>query len=60
MSEQKLRVGIVGTGMIANSAHVPAWKALADHGELVGAADIVPERAKAVACAHGVAHAYGD
>ena len=60
MSEQTLRVGIVGTGMIANSAHVPAWKALGAQVELVGTADIVPERAEAVARAHGIANAYGD
>ena len=46
---KKLRVGIVGAGNIANSAHLPAYQKLTDIVEVVAIADIVPERAKASA-----------
>ena len=32
---KKLRVGVIGTGMIANAGHIPAWKNLADQVEVV-------------------------
>ena len=55
-----LRVGIIGTGMIAVAGHLPAWKNLGDDVELVGVADILPDRAKLVAETEGIPHAYGD
>lgn len=60
MSNDKFRVAIIGTGMIGQYAHIPAWKALPDAVELVGAADIIEERAKKAAEYHGIPHAYGD
>jgi predicted dehydrogenase len=60
MSNDKLNVGVIGTGMIAAMAHIPAWKDLPDDVEIVGAADILPERAKHVAEREGIPHAYGD
>ncbi|MBQ4590563.1 MAG: Gfo/Idh/MocA family oxidoreductase, partial [Clostridia bacterium] len=43
---KKLRVGIIGAGNIATSAHLPAYQQLTDIAEVVAIADIVPERAK--------------
>lgn len=28
MSEKRIRVAIIGAGMIANAGHIPAWKHL--------------------------------
>lgn len=56
----KLRVGLIGTGMIATQAHIPAWKALADEAEIVGCADILEDRAKEVAEREGIPNAFGD
>ena len=48
MSERKLRVAVVGCGMIANSAHIPAW--LSQPGaEIVGVVDRDLDRAKTLA-----------
>ncbi len=60
MAHDKLRVGLIGTGMICNIAHVPAWRALADQVEIVGAADVVAEHARGTAQAHGIPHWYDD
>ncbi|MCJ7736780.1 MAG: Gfo/Idh/MocA family oxidoreductase, partial [Anaerolineae bacterium] len=60
MSDRTYKVAVIGNGMIANSAHIPAWKGQADHVELVAVADILEERAKLTAQYHGVPRAYGD
>lgn len=60
MGGKKLRVGLIGTGMICNIAHVPAWRGLADQVEIVGAADVVGENARGTAVAHGIPHWYDD
>ncbi|MBE6692729.1 MAG: Gfo/Idh/MocA family oxidoreductase [Ruminococcaceae bacterium] len=52
MSE-KLRIGIVGCGGIANGKHLPALKALPDV-EMVWFCDIIPERAEKAAKEYGV------
>ncbi len=56
----KFRVGIIGVGMIANAAHIPAWKNLKDDVELVAVADVVEQNARNTAERHGIPHAYGD
>ena len=43
---EKLRIGIVGCGGIANSKHFPALKSQADKCEMVAFCDTVPERAE--------------
>jgi predicted dehydrogenase len=44
---KKIRVGIIGTGGIANVAHVPGYLAMADRGvEIAGLCDIKPEALK--------------
>lgn len=60
MSESKLRVAVIGTGMIANAAHIPAWKNLKKDVELVAFADKLGERSELLAKEHGVPKAYDD
>lgn len=52
----KLRVGIIGSGGIAEGAHAPGYKALPDDCELVACCDVRPERAKAFAERFDLAH----
>ncbi|MBM3187385.1 MAG: Gfo/Idh/MocA family oxidoreductase [Chloroflexi bacterium] len=56
----KLRVAIIGAGMIANAGHIPAWKSLQDDVELVGVANPTVKRAHDTAARHGIPRAYGD
>ncbi len=58
----KIRVGIIGTGMIANCAHLPALKILADEGlvEVVGCADIRLNAAQETAQRYNIPHYYED
>lgn len=59
---KKLRVAVIGTGMIANQAHFPALKVLQEQGvlEVVAVADIRGEVAQETAIRHGVAKWYDD
>ena len=58
----KFRVGIIGTGMIANCAHLPALDILRKEGlvEVVGVADIRVDAAKETAERWDVPHYYED
>ena len=49
MNDKKWRVALIGTGMIANCAHIPAWRNLKDQTEIVGVCDIRPEAAEETA-----------
>jgi predicted dehydrogenase len=60
MAQDKLRVAIIGSGMIALTAHLPSWKALSRDVELVATADILPERARLLAESAGIPKHYGD
>lgn len=60
MSKQRFKVAIIGTGMIANAGHIPAWKNLKEDVEIVAVADILEDRARLVAETEGIPHAYGD
>jgi len=60
MAQEKLKVGVIGTGMIATAGHIPAWKSLAADVEVVAVADIQEERARLVARTEDIPHAYGD
>jgi predicted dehydrogenase len=60
MPEKLLKVCVVGTGMIANAAHLPAWKHIPEDVEVVGVADIRPEAAEQTAKRYNVPHAYSD
>lgn len=58
----KLKVALIGTGMIANSAHFPALNILRKDGliDIVGVADIREDVAAQTAKRHNVEHYYKD
>jgi predicted dehydrogenase len=60
MASKKLRVGVIGTGMISLQGHIPGWKGLREDAEIVAVADILEDRAKQVARQEGIPNAYGD
>lgn len=53
---EKLKVGIIGCGGIANGKHMPALKKL-DNVEMVAFCDIIPEKAEKAAKEYGTADA---
>ena len=60
MSDRKLRVSVVGNGMIANAAHIPAWRDIPEDVEVVGVADIREHAARETADRWDIPHVYGD
>lgn len=50
---EKLRVGLIGCGGIANNKHIPALKQLSELCEIVAFCDIVKERAEKAAVTYG-------
>ena len=60
MPKELLKVAIIGTGMIANAGHIPAWKNLKEEVEIVAVADMLEDRAQLVAETEGIPRAYGD
>jgi predicted dehydrogenase len=60
MSDKLFKVAVIGTGMIANAGHIPAWKNLKEDVEIVAVADVLEDRAKLVAETEGIPNAYGD
>lgn len=60
MSNKLLKIAVIGTGMIANAGHIPAWKNLKDDVEIVAVSDILEDRAKLIAKTEGIPNAYGD
>lgn len=59
MSENKLRIAVIGCGMIAKSAHIPAWQAQKGV-EIVGVMDTVPENAAATAGKYNISRVHDD
>lgn len=57
MSNQKVRVAIVGCGGIANQKHMPSLKKNAAKAEMVAFCDVVKERAEKAAAEYGAANA---
>ena len=55
MAKKKFRVGVIGTGGIANACHLPNWKELEGEGrvEIVGVCDIVKSRRDDAAAKYG-------
>ena len=49
---EKLKIGIIGCGGIANGKHMPALKQI-DNVEMVAFCDIIPERAEKAAKEYG-------
>ncbi|MFD1676981.1 Gfo/Idh/MocA family protein [Alicyclobacillus fodiniaquatilis] len=56
----KLRVGIVGAGGIAQGAHIPNYKKCGERVEIVAVADVAVDRAEACAKAHDIPHFFGS
>lgn len=54
----KIGIGIIGAGGIAEHAHIPGYFQQAD-ARIVAVADVVVERAQALAERSGIPHAYG-
>lgn len=54
------RVCIISCGMIANSAHIPAYNNFPDDFEIIGVCDTNPEAAMGTAKRHGVKNYYTD
>ena len=57
---RRLRVGLIGAGTIANSAHLPAIAHLHEELELVAVADVRPETAEKAAKEYGAEAWYSD
>ena len=55
-----LKVAIVGSGMIANAGHIPAWKNLESKVEILGVQDRELEKAQNTAGRHGIAKSFGN
>ena len=52
---KRLRIGIIGTGAIANNVHIPGYLRLADEGvEIVALCDILPEALESTLELHGL------
>ncbi|HXH61050.1 MAG TPA: Gfo/Idh/MocA family oxidoreductase [Fimbriimonadaceae bacterium] len=51
---KKLKIGLIGTGMICNWAHIPGYERMADDCEMVWACDLIEEKAKDVAAKHNI------
>lgn len=60
MSNKRLKVVVIGAGMIANAGHIPAWKNLADDAEITAVYNRSIERAQQTAARHDIPHAYDD
>jgi len=57
---RRLRVGVVGTGVIAQVMHLHYLEELAESYEVAAVCDIVPENARAVAGRYGVPAVFSD
>src|SRR4030042_6004436 len=60
MAMGRLRVGLVGTGLIATTKHLPAMRNLVSQVEIVGICDLNLEQAKKLASEFGVPNVYTD
>lgn len=60
MSKNKLRVGVIGCGGIAEIAHMPTYVKLADKVQLVAAADVNMEQARLYQERYGIERVYDD
>lgn len=57
---RRLRLGVVGTGLIAQVMHLHHLAGMRDQFELTAVCDIVPGQAEAVAARYGIAGAFTD
>ncbi|WP_223589411.1 Gfo/Idh/MocA family protein [Neobacillus bataviensis] len=56
----KLRIGIIGVGGIAQGRHIPAFLQLADICEITAVSDVNRERAREIAEKYNIPNAYED
>ena len=56
----KFKVAVVGNGMIANAAHIPAWKNIADVAEIVAVADNREQATKETAARYNIPNFFTD
>lgn len=57
---EKLRIGIIGTGGIARSVHIPGYLAIPDQCEIVAAADLSQDALDSVEQEFGITNLYRD
>lgn len=57
---QKVRIGVIGTGGIAQSAHLPGYAKIPELCEIVAVADIRPEAVQKAAADFNVPHVFED
>ncbi len=60
MSGTRLRVGIVGTGLVAQVMHLPHLQSLPDLYEIVALCDLSAQTAQTLARRYGVPHTFTD
>jgi predicted dehydrogenase len=60
VGHKKLGIGIIGSGGIAQNAHMPGYAAVPDLCEIVAVADVNPDTAKAAAEKFNVKHVFTD
>lgn len=60
MTKTKLKVCIIGCGMIANSAHIPAYKSMPDEYELTAVYDMSESAAEDTAKKHDIPYFYNN
>jgi predicted dehydrogenase len=58
--KKKIGIGVIGTGGIANGAHLPAYTAIPDLCEIVALCDIDPEALKKTADKYDVKNTFKD
>jgi predicted dehydrogenase len=59
-TKELLKVAVIGTGMIANAGHIPAWKALKEDVEVIGLANPGVQAAQDTARRFDIQHVYAD
>lgn len=60
MSTKKLKAAIIGGGMIAHSAHIPAYKYFSDKYDLCAVCDVFEKAARDTAEANGIPNYFTD
>jgi len=60
LAKKKVGIGVIGSGGIAQNAHLPGYAAIPDLCKIVAIADIDPKVAKQAAEKFGVKHVYND
>ena len=56
----KIKVGVIGTGGIANAAHLPGYAAIPDECEIFALCDIAPEPLEKTKAKYAVQHTFDD